>query len=209
MGAIIPNMGPNAADESLGGALFTGVQQRVLGALFGNPSRSYFGNELLRLTKSGKGALQRELARLQRVGLITTRTIGTQKHYQANRDAPIFEELHGIVIKTFGMADVLREALAPLVADITTAFIYGSVAKRTDTAQSDIDLFIVSESLPYAALLGAMQDPEMRLGRKINPMLMSRAELRRKREDDSGFAARVLAQPKVMIIGSEDDLAKP
>jgi len=206
-------MGPlslaNDADASLGGALFSGVQQRVLGALFSNPDRSYFGNELLRLTKTGKGALQRELARLQRVGLITVQNIGTQKHYQANRATPIFEELHGIVIKTFGMADVLRGALSDHAADVALAFIYGSVAKRTDTAESDIDLFVVSENLSYAALLGALQAPEMRLGRRINPTLMTGSELRRKCEDRDGFAARVLAQSKIMIIGSEDDLAKP
>jgi len=98
----------------LGDALFAGVQQRVLGALFGNPERSFYGNELLRLTASGKGALQRELDRLVKAGLVTVRAVGNQKHYQANPEAPIFEELHGIAVKTFGVGDVVREALLPL-----------------------------------------------------------------------------------------------
>jgi predicted nucleotidyltransferase len=202
-------MGTKQIDESLGAALFSGVQQRVLGALFTNPDRSFYGNELFRLTNSGKGALQRELARLQRVGLVNMEIIGKQKHYQANRDSPIFEEVHGIVIKTFGMADVLSNALGPFSGNITVAFIYGSVAKRTDTSQSDIDLFIVSDDLSYSELIDALGAAETKLARKISPTLQSRAELERKRAEGNSFVIRVLEQPKVFIIGSDDDLAKP
>ena len=209
LGPIIPNMGTKEVDESLGAALFSGVQQRVLGALFTNPDRSFYGNELFRLTKSGKGALQRELARLRRVGLINMEIIGKQKHYRANQASPIFEELHGIVIKTFGLADVLRNVLGPFSGKIAVAFVYGSVAKRTDTSQSDIDLFIVSDDLSYSELIGALEAAETKLARKISPTLQSRADLDRKRAEGNSFVIRVLEQPKVFIIGSAHDLAKP
>ena len=190
----------------LGDALFAGVQQRVLGALFGHPERSFYGNELLRLTGSGKGALQRELDRLVKAGLVTVRAVGNQKHYQANPEAPIFEELRGIAVKTFGVGDVVREALLPLAKKIRAAFIYGSVAKRTDTTRSAIDLLVVSDTLGYQDLIRALQPAERRLERKISPTLYSTAELAKKRSGRSGFVTRVLEQPRILLIGSDRDL---
>jgi predicted nucleotidyltransferase len=105
----------------------------------------------------------------------------------ANKAAPIFEELRGIVIKTFGLADVLRNALLPHLSDIEVAFVYGSVAKRKDRAHSDIDLFVVSENLSYQDLMKALEPAESRLGRKINPTLHSRAELARKRAEGNSL----------------------
>ena len=119
---------------SLADALFTATQQRVLGLLFGQPERSFYANELIALTGSGSGAVQRELARLAASGLVVVRLIGRQKHYQANPDSPIFAELCGIASKTIGLAEPLRQALAPLAPRIRAAFVYGSVAKRQDTA---------------------------------------------------------------------------
>ena len=191
--------------SGLGDALFAGVQQRVLGALFGNPERSFYGNELLRLTGSGKGALQRELDRLVKAGLVTVRSVGNQKHYQANPEAPIFEELRGIAIKTFGVGDVLRGALLPLAKKIRTAFIYGSVARRADTTRSDIDLLVVSDSLGYQDLIKALQTAERGLGRKISPTLYSAVELAKKRSGRNAFVLRVLEQPKIFLIGSDRD----
>jgi len=191
--------------SGLGDALFAGVQQRVLGALFGNPERSFYGNELLRLTGSGKGALQRELDRLVKAGLVTVRSVGNQKHYQANPEAPIFEELRGIAVKTFGVGDVLRGALLPLAKKIRTAFIYGSVARRADTTRSDIDLLVVSDSLGYQDLIKALQTAERGLGRKISPTLYSAVELAKKRSGKNAFVLRVLEQPKIFLIGSDRD----
>ena len=193
--------------SGLGDALFAGVQQRVLGALFGNPERSFYGNELLRLTGSGKGALQRELDRLVKAGLVTVRSVGNQKHYQANPEAPIFEELRGIAIKTFGIGDVLRGALLPLAKKIRAAFIYGSIAKRADTTRSDIDLLVVSDSLGYQDLIKALQTAERGLGRKISPTLYSAVELAKKRSGKNAFVLRVLEQPKIFLIGSDRDFA--
>ena len=187
-------------------ALFTKVQQRVLAVLFGNPGRSFYANEVIALAGSGTGAVQRELARLEAAGLVTVTRVGRQKHYQANAAAPVFEELRGLVLKTSGLADVLRNALAPLAAQISAAFVYGSVAKRQDTAKSDIDLMVVSDSLTYADVFGALEPLSAKLGRAINPTVYSRRELARRRKEDNAFVTRVLAQPKVWIIGTEDDL---
>ncbi|MBX9811154.1 MAG: hypothetical protein K2Y16_06015 [Burkholderiales bacterium] len=86
----------------MAGALFTATQQRVLGLLFGQPERSFFATELIALARAGSGAVQRELQRLAESGFVTVTRIGNQKHYQANRAAPIFEELRGMVLKTLG-----------------------------------------------------------------------------------------------------------
>lgn len=204
LGPIIPNMG---SESSLTNVLFGGgVQQRLLGVLFGTPDRSYYRNELMRLTGSGKGALQRELDRLEKSGLVTMRSVGNQKHYQANPESPIYEELRAIVVKTFGVADVVRQALLALSGRITAAFIYGSVAKRTDTAKSDIDLFVLSEKVSYQDLFKALQAAEKKLGRKISPTVHSSAELARKRKERSSFVVRILEQPKIFLIGSEREL---
>ncbi len=161
----------------------------------------------MRLTGSGKGALQRELDRLEQSGLVTVQPVGNQKHYQANRQAPIFDELRAIVAKTFGLADVLRKALRPLEKDISAAFVFGSVAKKSDTTRSDIDLFVVSEKVGYTELIQALLHAEAALGRKVNPTVHSSAELARKRKERNSFVSRVLEQPKIFLIGSENNLA--
>ena len=194
--------------SSLAGALFSKTQQRVLGVLFGRPDQSFFANEIVRLAGGGFGAVHRELAALEAAGLVTATRIGNQKHYQANRQAPIFEELRGIVAKTVGMADVLREALTPLKPRIRTAFVYGSVAKGTDTAGSDIDLMVIADKVQYADIFKLVSEAERRLGRKVSPTVVAPADLAKRRGEDS-FYSRVLAQAKIFVMGSEDDLGKP
>src|SRR3990172_3637232 len=158
-------------------ALFSKVRQRVLGVLFGNPGRSFYANEVIALAGSGTGAVQRELIRLETTGLLTVTRVGKQKHYQANTAAPVYEELRGLVLKTSGLVDVLRAVLAPLARQIRSAFVHGSVAKGQDTAKSDIDLMVVSDSLTYADLFAALEDATTRLGRTVNPTVYSRQEL--------------------------------
>ena len=192
--------------SGLGDALFTKTQQRVLGPLFTSPSRSYYATELIALAGPGRGTVQRELARLEDSGLVTVRRVGKQKHYQANPDSPVFDELCGIARKTFGLAEPLKEALAPLADDIVAAFVYGSVAKREDTASSDIDVMIVSDTLAFPALYAALESVEQQLGRRVNPTVYSRADLARRVQQANAFTLRVLEQPKLWLIGSDDDL---
>jgi predicted nucleotidyltransferase len=188
-------------------ALFGKGQQRVLALLFGNPGRSFYANEIIALAGSGTGAVQRELARLESAGLVTVRGVGKQKHYQANPEAPVFAELRAVVLKTSGLGDVLRTALRPLSGDIRAAFVYGSVAKREDTATSDIDLMVISDRLTYADLFPALEEATGRLGRKVNPTVYDPAELARRIRQGNAFVRRVLAQPKIWLIGGERDLA--
>lgn len=194
---------------SIAESLFSGVQQRLLALFFGQPDRSFYNNELLRLTGTGKGALQRELERLQSAGVVTATRIGNQTHYQANRAAPIFDEIRGIVIKTFGLADVLRAALADLAERIELAFIFGSVAKGTDTAASDIDVMVVAEDLAYADLFERLGPAEATLGRKVNPTLYTPDEVARRQREDNHFITRVLEQPKIFLIGGDVSQAQP
>lgn len=191
---------------SLADALFSTTQQRVLGLLFGQPERSFYASELIALVGAGSGAVQRELARLQQSGLVTVRRLGTQKHYQANPDSPLFAELSAIARKTVGLAEPLKQALRTLAPQITAAFVFGSVAKRKDTAASDIDLMIVSDKLTYADAYAALESVGRRLGRTVNPTVYTRREFARRRRDGNAFLTRVLAQPKLWIVGSEDDL---
>ncbi len=191
---------------SVADALFSGLQQRLLAVLFGQPDRSFYGNELLRLTGTGRGALQRELAKLVSADLVTVTPIGNQKHYQANAAAPIFAELRGIVMKTLGLADVLRTALNAVSDRIELAFVFGSVAKGTDIATSDIDLMVVTETLTYADLFEGLAAAEQVLGRKVNPTLYTSAALAEKVRTENSFVLRVLSQPKIFLIGTEDVL---
>lgn len=192
---------------SLADALFAKVQQRVLGVLFGNPGRSFYANEVIGLARSGTGAVQRELARLEASGLVTVTRVGKQKHYQANAGSPLFAELRGLVLKTFGLADVLRAALAPVSRSIRAAFVYGSIPRGEDTAASDIDLMVISDRLTYADLFAALEEASVRLGRKVAPTIYSSQELSTRVGKDSAFVTRVLAQPKLWLIGDERDLA--
>ena len=195
------------AAASLSGALFTATQQRVLGCLFGQPGRSYSVRELIQATGAGSGAVQRELARLAGSGLLTVEHVGNQKRYRANPDAPIHDELVSIVRKTFGLAEPLREALAPLSDRIHAAFLYGSIAKGSDTARSDIDLMVIADDLAYAEIMLALHPVAERLGRPINPTVYARDELRSRLDAGNSFVGRVLQQPRQWLIGGEDDLA--
>ncbi len=194
--------------RALADALFSRTQQRVMGLLFGSPERSFYLNEVTRLAGMGIGTVQRELESMAAAGLLTVKKVGNQKHFQANRDAPIFTELRSIALKTFAVGDVLKEALRPAVDRIDTAFVYGSLAKGADRADSDIDVLIVSERLTYPEVIDLFASAEKRVGRKINPALYKPAELRRKLADDNGFLRRVMEQPKLLLAGSTDGLAE-
>jgi predicted nucleotidyltransferase len=195
--------------SALADALFPKVRQRVLAVLFGAPDRSFYANEVIALAQSGTGAVQRELAGLSEAGLLTVRKQGNQKHYQADASAPVFAELRGLVLKTMGLADVLRTALAPLAAQIDIAFIYGSVARQQDTAQSDVDVMIVSDTLGYGDVFSALEAATVSLGRKVNPTLYSPADLAKRVQNDNAFVTRVWQQPKIWLIGSEEHIDAP
>jgi predicted nucleotidyltransferase len=193
--------------QSLADAIFTTTQQRVLGVLFGQPERSYYASELIRLARTGSGAAQRELARLEESGLVTTRRVGHQKHYQANSNSPLFAELRAIIEKTVGLAEPLRKSLSSIAPGIKAAFVYGSVAKGRDRSQSDIDLMVISDSLTYGEVFGALERVSRTLGRQVNPTVYTSAEFSKRVRAKNAFVTRVLEQPRVWVIGSEHDIA--
>jgi predicted nucleotidyltransferase len=188
-------------------ALFTPVQARVLGLLFGQPERRYQSAELIRLAQGGTGAVHRQLARLADAGLVTVTRSGNQKHYQARRDSPVFHELHGLVVKTVGLVEPVRQALWDLRREIRAAFIYGSIAKGTDRATSDIDLMVISDALDYTALYAALAQAEAALGRRINPTVVTRRDWKRKRAAADSFVKRISAARRVFVFGSDDELS--
>jgi predicted nucleotidyltransferase len=199
-------MGAILKAANLSSALFSNVQQRVLALIFGHPERSFYTNEIVRTVQSGTGAVERELARLEQSGLVSVERIGNQKHYRANRASPIFKELHGIVLKTVGLTEPLRQSLAPCADKIKAAFVYGSVAKGTDTARSDIDLMVIGADLSYTDLYEALQKAERILRRPVNPTFLSFDDWRRKIGTKDSVVAKIDAQPKLFIFGSEADL---
>ncbi len=187
--------------------LLSTTQQRLFVHIFGQPEQSFYATQLIRLSGSGSGAVQRELARLSQSGLVTVTRIGNQKHYQANPQSSIFAELCGIVRKTVGLVEPLHQALAPIEKSIVFAFVYGSVAKRRDTAMSDIDLMVVSDTLTYADIFTALEEITTQLGRPVNPTVYSQEEFKNRIKKDNAFVKRLLAQPKLWVIGQESDFA--
>lgn len=192
------------AATSLADALFTTTQQRVLALLFGQPARSFFASELITLTGSGSGAVQRELKRLASSGLVTVKRIGKQKHYQANPDCPVFDELCSLVRKTVAVMEPIREALAPVADKIELALVYGSVAKARDSAASDIDLLVVADDLTLEALYAALAPTEARLDRRINPTLYTRNEYAERRTTEHPFLAAILRNEHEVLIDRVD-----
>lgn len=189
----------------LSSALFTKTQARVLGVLFGRPEQTFYLTEIVRRAQVGRGSVQRELDRLVKSGLVTARSIGNQRHFQANARCPIFNELHGIVMKTSGIADALRDALNSLGNGVSHAFVFGSIAANTAKPGSDIDLMVVGD-VSFTAVVHAFMNVHDQLGREVNPVVMTMDEFRRKVLNRDRFAARVWKEPKIYVKGDHDEL---
>jgi predicted nucleotidyltransferase len=188
--------------------LFGSYRRQVLSLLLLRPDESFYVREISRLTKVPAGSLHRELQALNEAGLVSRTSAGNQVRYQASRDCPIFEELAAIFRKTAGLADILRDLLSPLASKISLAFIFGSVPQGKAKATSDIDLLVVG-SVSFAAVVEACQVGQERLGREVNPVVMSKtAFLTRHRQRDR-FVSRVLKEPKIFLIGDAGELGKP
>ena len=203
---IKPIMGTNTTSitPSIADALFSKVRQRVLAVLFGAPDRSFYTNEVIGLAQSGAGAVQRELADLAAAGLLSVRKQGNQKHFQANAASPVFAELRSLVLKTSGLADVLRTALLPIAPQIAVAFVFGSMAKQQDTAASDVDLLVVSDTLGYGDVFSALEAASQTLARTINPALYTVVDFKARQLGDNAFINRVMQKPKIWLIGQEE-----
>lgn len=190
----------------MGDALFTKTQQRVLSLLFGKPDQSFYTNEIIRWADMGKGTITRELEKLESVGLIEMVRTGNQNHYQANPSSPIYEELLGIVRKSFGLVDVIKNALHTVNSQIELSFVYGSIAKGEESASSDIDLLVVTESLAYADMMNVLKEAEEILGRPINPSIYTKEQIQDKLKQKNAFLNKVMEQPKLWVKGDDNDI---
>lgn len=196
-----------ARSTRLADALFSPVQQRVLALLFGQPDRSFRSAEVIALADSGTGAVHRQLMRLADSGLVRVTRAGNQKYYQANPDSPVFAELHGLVVKTIALAGPLEAALEPFRELIQAAFVYGSIAKGSDTARSDIDLMVICDDLAYSDLYEALHEAEATLKRPVHVSMATAEEWKHKLAAGNAFVTKIQAQPKIPLIGSVDDFA--
>jgi predicted nucleotidyltransferase len=186
---------------SISAALLSDSQSRVFRWLFGQPQRSYHLSELLRLTGLGSASLQRELNKLATAGLVRSERVGNLRRFQANAESPVYEELVALTRKTLGVQPMLQKALEPLASKLEAAFIYGSVAKGTDKAKSDVDVMLVGKNLTLSRVLELLVPLEAQLGRKINPTLLTATEFKRRRAERDSFVNRVLAQPTLPLMG--------
>ena len=192
--------------SQLGNALFTMTQQNVLGILYAHPERSFYTKEILRLTGMGVATIKRELDRMVAAGILTMTKVGNQHHYQADPACPIYNELLSIVRKTFGVADVLHSALVPMSSSICFSFVFGSVAKSTDKAKSDIELMVIGSDLSYTALMDLLLPIEKTLGRVINPTVYTLADFKMKLNENNSFVTRVMEQEKIVVMGNDNDI---
>ena len=192
--------------SKLGEALFTTTQRNVLSLLYAHPEKSFYTKEIIRLTGMGVATIKRELDRMLAAGILSFTKIGNQHHYQANPECPIYQELLSIVRKTFGIADVLKSVLKPVENKIDMAFVYGSIAKNTETTGSDIDLLVASESLAYADLMTVLISAEKTLGRPVNPSIYTAEQIKNRLKEKNAFITKVMEQPKIWIKGSENDI---
>lgn len=192
---------------SIAAGLFSDSQSRLFRWLFGQPERAFHLNELRRLTGLGSASLQRELRRLTEAGLVSSERVGNLRRFQANPKSPAFGELVALTRKTLQLEPLLREALLPLIPRLHSAWIFGSVAKQTDTASSDIDVMVVGENLGLGEVLERLLPLEAELGRKINATYYSLDEFERRRAEPDSFVNRVLAQPILPLIGEVGEFA--
>ncbi len=185
--------------------LFGRSMRAVLGLLFSHPERAFYLREIARAAGTSPSSLQRELAALTGAGLIVREARGHQVYFRANPDSVLFEELRGIAVKTFGVADVLRDALAPLARRVRAAFIYGSLARGEARPESDADVMVVGE-LAFAEVVERLRPAEAALRRSVNPTVYPAVEFAKKAAAGEGFVAEVLRQPKIFLIGGEPEL---
>jgi predicted nucleotidyltransferase len=188
--------------------LFPGnYRRRVLALLLLHPQRRLHVREIARLTGTTAGTLNKELARLYEAGLLEREQVGNQLRYSANRAHQIYPELASILRKTVGLADVLLEALSPLAEGIKTAFVYGSIARGAEGANSDVDLMIVG-SADFGAVIDALQGAQKQLAREVNAKVFSEREWKARLKAKDAFVTEVLAGPKIFLIGNANELAK-
>jgi predicted nucleotidyltransferase len=187
--------------------LFGNYRRQILALLLLRPDETFYIREIARLTGVPAGSLHRELKLLASAGLLQRSAAGNQVRYQVDRSCPIHEELAGIFRKTAGLADVLREALAPLAAKIRLALVFGSVAQGGARATSDVDVLVVG-SASFAGVVKALSTAAAKLRRDVNPVVMTRAEFGAKLAAGDRFVSRIEREPKLFVLGDVGEFRK-
>jgi len=198
----VPMKSTHLAPSGLGTLLFGKTRLAILALLLPDPARRLHLREIIRLAKVGQGSVQRELARLVRAGVLIKTPEGNLTYYEANRTCPVFHELRGLVEKTAGIGDAIREALLPFTDSIEHAFLYGSTARGEEGAASDIDLMIVGEA-SFLDVVSAISPLQETLGREINPTVFTEAEFRRRMKEQDPFLEHVMRNERTDLIGGD------
>jgi len=205
MGNSAPKMGAISWASPISVALFGKTRRTVLSLLYLHPDRSFRMREVTDAAGAGQGSVQRELRRLTDAGILLRKAEGRRVSYQANRDCPVFAELQRLMVKTAGVADVLRTALTDLADQIDIAFIYGSMANGDFKASSDVDVLVVG-AVTFAEIVSALNPTQETLRREVNPSVYPTEEFQRRLREGNHFLATVVREPKVFLIGEEHDL---
>jgi predicted nucleotidyltransferase len=188
--------------------LFGAYRRRILSLLLLHPEQSFYAREIGRLAAVPAGSLHRELTQLTEAGILQRSAAGNLVRYQADRTCPIYDELAGIFRKTSGLADVLRDALAPLGKSVETAFVFGSVAQGKERATSDVDVMVIGAA-KFEEVVGALAPAGERLRREINPVVMTAREFRSKLKARDRFVSRIAREPKLMLAGELHEFGEP
>jgi len=192
------------ASEPLGDLIFGQTRGRILARIFGHPDEKFYVRQIARDSGTSVGTVQRELETLFQTGLIVRSMSGRQVYYQANRNHPVFAEIRSLVAKTVGIFQILRSALTPFADRVSLAFLYGSVARRAEGAESDVDLMVVGD-VTLDEILAEMAPAERMIGRTINPTVYSTKELKEKLQSGNHFLRSVMRGEKVILIGDEGE----
>jgi uncharacterized protein len=183
------------------------LRARLIAWLMTHSDEWFFVRRLTGILGEDSTNLSRELARLAGMGILISRTEGRQKYYRANENSPIFPELRSLAVKTGGIADILRSALAPLAGRVQIAFIYGSFAEGREREGSDVDLMILGE-VQLRELVKALQPAQETLGREVNPVVYPAEEFRARMREGNHFLLQVLSGGKLFLMGGEDELTR-
>jgi predicted nucleotidyltransferase len=186
-------------------ALFAKTRRDILAATYGQPERWWYLSELADSLNTTPSSLQRELQSLVSSGILSQRRDGKRTYFQAESESPIFDELHGIITKTLGMGDALKNVLAKFDGRIRTAFLYGSVARKQEHLLSDVDLIVIG-SVGLVELSPPLRALEKKFKREVDVTCYLPQEFRKKLKAKNHFVMNVLGQEKIFLKGDKDEL---
>ena len=187
--------------------MFGAYRRGLLAQLLLRPDEDFHLRELERMTGIPAGSLHRELKALFEAGLLLKERQGNQVRYQANRASPVYAELASIFRKTVGLAGVLSDALAELSGKIDLAFIFGSLAVGQQKYSRDVDLMIIGD-ISLLEVVKALASAQGKLGREINPVVMTADKFGSQAEKKERFISRVVEEPKIFVLGDANDFTK-